>query len=196
MGISKECFSNCYKCILINIGATIMGVKPAEMRNVKTHFDGHEIWSKCKENISIFKKIDFVEISQKKERTLVFFYNKEALDKQLKKSQVLKILKDLGYPKKYNLEQYIDTLVAKIKTYKLGNGEFPQEIGFFFGYHIKDVLGYMGYVDLKPSGGEEWRFYGDAKVSKLLKNKFDRARNIYSDKLNRLEKIDKLKKIV
>lgn len=192
----KDCFSDCFKCILKNIGATIMGVKPAEIRNVRTYYDEYEIWSKCKESISTYREIDFIELNQKNNRKLVFFYHKKALDKQLKQPQVLKFLKDLGYPKKYRLDSYVNLLTEKIKNNKLGINEFPHEIGLFFGYPIKDVLGYMGYVDLEPSGGKEWKFYGDKRVSKLQKRKFDKARNMFSSRLNKLEKINQFQKIV
>jgi hypothetical protein len=43
--------------------------------------------------------------------------------------------------------------------------DFPHEIGFFLGYPIKDVFGFMGLCDLPLVGNGPWKMYGKLEAS-------------------------------
>lgn len=58
------------------------------------------------------------------------------------------------------------------------DGCLPHEIGFGLGYPAKDVLGYLGLVDLAPTGECGWRVYGDPAPSYERGRDFAQARAV------------------
>ncbi len=81
-------------------------------------------------------------------------------------------LKNLGYPSKVNIDTYLDILVTRLKS-----NIFPDEIGVFLGYPLKDVLGFMGYGKYGLFDTRYWKIYGDPKSSYNLYLKFLHERN-------------------
>ena len=182
-------FRNCMKCILKNIGATVMGVKPAELRTVQ--FSEHGVWERCKKTISSYQQIKFIELYDLARGKKVLFYHHQALDQQLRRPEVLNFLQQLGYPSEYDLESYVSYLVDRLQR-----DDFPHEIGIFFGYPLKDVLGFMGYLDLESTYTSEWKFYGNQAVSLAKKKKFEEARSYFIEQLDNLEQVEEFDKVV
>ncbi|MBM7624551.1 DUF3793 family protein [Sporohalobacter salinus] len=179
-------FKECLKCILKNIGATVVGVKPAELRTIKSYNGNYNIWDKCKTRILSYKEIDLIEVNKEKDRKKILFYHKSVLDEQLSNLEAINFLVELGYPKEYDLKTYLDFLVARLKEYNFGKRDFPHEIGIFLGYPLKDVLGFMGYSDLECTCKQEWKIYGDKDSSLLQKKRFDLARDYFNRKLEQI----------
>ena len=42
---------------------------------------------------------------------------------------------------------------------------FPHEIGFFLGYPVKDVLGFMGILNIPLTFNGPWKVYGEKQAS-------------------------------
>jgi len=185
----KVNFRDCIRCVLKNIGATIMGAKPAELRNIR--FNNPEFWSRCKSTILAYDEIKMIELKQKIGRKQVLFYHESALDQQLSKPEVLEFLKNHGYPQNYNLKSYLQFLVKRLKS-----DDFPHEIGIFFGYPLKDVLGFMGYSNLEMTYSKEWKIYGDKASSLLQLKKFEMAREYFNQRLDRIEEVERLHNVV
>ncbi|GAB6100187.1 DUF3793 family protein [Halanaerocella petrolearia] len=191
---TKKCRSdiNCFRknceCLLRRIGATIMGVKPAELRSIKQE---KSCWQKCKGTLLGYNQLELIEIDIVNGRRKVLFYHSQALEEQLKDQRVLNFLKNIGYPQEYSLDKYLE----KLKN-RLQGAEFPHEIGIFFGYPLKDVLGFMGYVDLEVTHRGEWKYYGNKKISLLKQKRFDRAREEFNAKLNKLEQVEEFHKVI
>ncbi|WP_084804279.1 DUF3793 family protein [Halonatronum saccharophilum] len=192
----KVNFEECLKCILKNVGATIMGVKPSELRSIKVHNGDINVWEDCKKSITSYAEMEIVELNEDWFRKKVFIYHKSALDKELRELENLNFLKEIGYPQNYSLGLYVHVLVTKLRSYELGKGEFPHEIGLFFGYPLKDVLGFMGYSDLEFTCCEEWRIYGDKSPSLMRKSSFDKARNYFSKRLDSVVNINHFYEVV
>lgn len=102
----------------------------------------------------------------------MLFYNPKALDDCLKDKRNRRFLEELGYPKEYNLNDYLLCLIAKIET-----GSIPDEIGIFLGYPLKDIIGFMGHPSLKLTKVNGWRVYGDPKLSDMKFREFLEAKN-------------------
>ncbi|WP_018247542.1 DUF3793 family protein [Orenia marismortui] len=186
---SVVCNKNYLKSLLEYIGATIMGVKPSELRNVMICNCGDcEYWKYCKKTILSYEEIGILELKSlnNKRRKKVIFYHQSSLNDYLQQKNNLKFLQGLGYPKEYNLELYLKHLKRRLESDK-----FPHEIGIFFGYPLKDVLAFMGYLDLEPSGYGEWKFYGNDRISKLQQKRFDQARKKFKDQLTELDNISR-----
>ncbi|PRX30997.1 uncharacterized protein DUF3793 [Orenia metallireducens] len=179
------CNKEYLKSLLSNIGATIMGVKPAELRSVILSRCGDCLyWQDCKKSLLEHQDLGVLEIGEveKQNKIKVLFYHRFSLDRYLKAKHNLKFLREIGYPKNYSLDSYLKHLKRRLES-----NEFPHEIGVFFGYPLKDVLGFMGYLNLDTSDCGEWRFYGNKRVSQLQQKRFEEARNYVKERLDDIE---------
>ncbi len=78
----------------------------------------------------------------------------------------------MGYPHDIGPTEFLEE-VGRRWRYK---EEIPHEIGLALGYPIKDVLGYMGLVPLRPTGNCGWRIYGNPSLSLRRSREFEQAR--------------------
>ncbi|KJS80778.1 MAG: hypothetical protein JM58_18305 [Peptococcaceae bacterium BICA1-8] len=157
--------------ILIRISPTILGVKPAEILNVKLGS-----LDKCRRCFQGLGEFEFIEIKDfpNISRRQLFFYHKTCLEEVLTQKAIQKFLQQLGYPFSFNMELYLDILIAKLQSCI-----FPHEIGVFLGYPLKDVLGYMGLTSLKLVDVKGWQYYGNGNLSILQYKKFCKAREVF-----------------
>ncbi len=144
-------FSSCHFCS--SIGTVYLGIKPAEILNVSK-----ERFNKC---TLLKNKLKFKVISINNGSYKLFVYSEKELYQTLNKKTVIKYMSRLGYSNCFDLDKYVDTLISKIRSHE----EFPHEIGFFLGYPIKDVLGFMGLVNLPLNQGMGWKVYGNLEMS-------------------------------
>ncbi len=167
----------CYDRYLIRlldlIGATMVGVKPAELLNLPIN-EG-ETKNLALEELRVFflqdENTKLREIKIQNGRIQVLFYHSTSLDKALCNSANLRFLRSLGYPEQYSVETYVDFLISRL--YKK---DFPHEIGLFLGYPLKDVLGYIGHPSLKLVKINGWKIYGNDKLSNKRYESFLQAR--------------------
>lgn len=106
----------------------------------------------------------FVVLEKRSEKYKVFVYNPQKLKETLNRKNILNHLKKLGYSKTFTLNNYVSTLVKRLKS----SEDFPHEIGFFLGYPVKDVLSFMGLIDLPFVKTMGWRMYGNTVPSEQL----------------------------
>lgn len=176
---SRKINDDFLKRIVELIGPVILGIKPAEILSFPNNdmnfeekiFQIENFFCEC-------KKIDIVKFTYKTNSAKIIFYNSKSLEKTLKDKRNSKILKSMGYPKVYNLKQYIEHLV-----YKMAEGSIPHEIGIFLGYPLKDVLGFLGHPSLKLTKVNGWRVYGDPRISDIKFNEFITAKYKIKDML-------------
>lgn len=187
----KEFESFCRE-LLENIGATLMGSKPVELRTVGLQKrDSYKYWEECKKIILNYEEIEIIELEENDNKVKVLFYHSFALDKQLNKKTNLMFLKRVGYPEEYELFKYINYLIMRLQK-----EDFPHEIGVFFGYPLKDVLGFMGNVDLPLVEQGEWKIYGKKSISLFKQKEFELARQIVREKLDKVDNVKEFYKIL
>ncbi|GAB6098717.1 DUF3793 family protein [Halanaerocella petrolearia] len=185
-------YKTCCRDILHNIGPTLLGIKPAELRNIPLLDDsGEDCWLRCKEIVLSSNQIRLMELRELSGKIQVLFYHPLALDRQLSKSYNLCFLQQLDYPRTYTLAGYLNYLLIRIQK-----SEFPHEIGIFLGYPLKDVLGFTGYLDLKRTGKGSWKFYGNRTVSAICQNKFRLAQRVVDNRLQELNQIEDFYQVV
>lgn len=163
---------NCYLLHLVDlVGATLVGVKPAELLNISLSKCGTKFshWEECK--VCLSKKIQLREIKKQTGNVQIFFYHLTSLDAALRSKANLKFLQRFGYPEQYSVESYVDILVER-----LNSNDFPHEIGIFLGYPLKDVLGYIGHSSLKLVKTKGWKIYGNENLSNKRYQSFVQAR--------------------
>lgn len=160
--------SSYIKWLVEILGPVFLGSKPSEIISVPFHDanrfekldDINRYFSKC-------KKIEYIVIHKENKATKVLFINRDALSKKLSCKKCQNFLKYLGYPKDIDIDSCLNHLVEKLK-----GDDFPDEIGIFLGYPIKDVVGFMGYGNYTSYNTKYWRVYGDPKPSEDLYSKF------------------------
>lgn len=156
---AKNAPSRHQKLFLIeNLAPLVLGKKPAVLLNV--FFENPKEWETFKLLFSQQRPLQNREIRTLNRRRQIFFYQQDILDSLLGQDPILDFLKTLNYPAAYSLETYLGFLQEKIVSLK-----FPDEIGVFLGYPLKDVLGFMGLLPLPYIKTQGWRIYGDEKLS-------------------------------
>lgn len=160
------------------IGATIVGVKPAELINLSRldSYCSRNCLKKYKDCLLCNKNIKIKPFVNNKGKEQIFIYHTQCIGKYLNNKYVIKILKDLGYPEVFNVDTYVDHLLGR-----LSSNTFPHEIGIFLGYPLKDVIGFMGLIPLKFIKTNGWKVYGSEKISDNQYNNFIEARNKVKD---------------
>ncbi|SMB96549.1 Protein of unknown function [Desulfonispora thiosulfatigenes DSM 11270] len=158
------------------IGATIMGVKPAELINVKIG-QGFE---NCKNALVNYPEINLMEIKELKRepRMQVFFYHKTVLEEVFMKKCNQNFLYNMGYNLQNSLVDNLEILRSRLQK-----EEFPHEVGLFLGYPLKDVLGFMGMYPLEFVGARGWRYYGSLELSQSYYNKYQKAKESFAQEL-------------
>ena len=65
-------------------------------------------------------------------------YDKNILEKELNKKNVIDFLANLGYPEEIDIDQYVKTLKDRYERYHC-----PHELGLFLGIPFEDVIDFM-----------------------------------------------------
>jgi len=114
-----------------------------------------------------------------RKRALIYLFRPAALQRDLEKPEVQRILKDRGYGS-LDMGACLEELVRRLRCEEA----FPHEIGLFLGYPAGDVEGFI------RSGGRDclyagpWKVYGDVDGAKTLFEKYRRCTEVYC-RLNR-----------
>lgn len=155
------------------LGPVLMGSKPAELLSFPKH-DKHLLRKidSIEKHMGKCKRITYRFFENKDGNLKVLFYNPKILDTCLRDYRNMKFLKTLGYPKQYNLDEYLRIIIDKM----IG-GNIPHEIGVFLGYPLKDIMGFIGHPSLKLTKVNGWRVYGDPRLSDERFNEFIEAKN-------------------
>ncbi len=170
--------SSYIKWLLEILGPVLLGSKPSEIISIP-NFDKNKD-QKLNDISTYFRKcknINFIVIDNYGYKIL--FINRKSLYKILNNFDNKYFLKSLGYPHEVNIDTYLDILITKLKS-----NTFPDEIGVFLGYPLKDVLGFMGYGKYELFDTRYWKIYGDPKPSY----------NLYLNFLNERSKIKEMLK--
>lgn len=150
------------------LGPVLLGSKPTEIVNIPFKDSNKETKiNEIKTHFNNCKKIDIIFIDKKEKGIRILFINRDSLENRLSCRKSRNFLKFLGYPKNYSLDSYINHLVIK-----LHEDSFPDEIGIFLGYPLKDVLGFMGYGKNELHSIKSWRVYGNPTPSEEIYNLF------------------------
>lgn len=172
--------SSYIKWLLELLGPVLMGSKPSEILSIPRFDVNKEIkLNDIKNHFSLCSKVEFTVIDKKEKGLKILFVNKESLAIQLNNIKIQNFLKFLGYPNVVDVNSCLDHLIKKLE----GNN-FPDEIGIFLGYPLKDVVGFMGYGNYKFQNTKYWRVYGDPRPSEDLYSKFLNHREKIRDMLN------------
>ena len=108
-------------------------------------------------------------------KVMFLLYRKGELEEYLKLPKVYKELKKYGYGG-LKFGDMLKRLTERYAAYACENGEFPHELGYFLGYPVEDVLGFIDNEGRNYKLSGYWKVYGDADHRKKLFASFDEAK--------------------
>lgn len=175
----KQCLAS---FIAWQAAEVVAGVKPANLINILDRElacgrNMHILWSRHQASVLKKGRLLGLEFKRKNDRQLVLIYNPAELEEMLRRRPVRKALLALGY----EYEKAGEAL-GHLQTRMQGAG-FPHEIGFFLGYPVKDVYGFMGLCELPVAGNGAWKMYGKIDSSLAVLNEHIAAREVVIDAL-------------
>ncbi len=100
----------------------------------------------------------------------VIFYNIHATSRLLNDQKIQRFLSTHGYDDSFMIEDYMNQLAESLK-----DNVIPSQFGVFFGYPIKDVMGFIGHPSLTHIKTTAWKVYGNPKPSDDLLEQFNAA---------------------
>lgn len=140
------------------------GLKPGELLRVKNCYASRnaEGLRYCLYRDDVYRTLglDFAELLDGGDSTLVLFYNPARLARTLAEPANARILAACGYAPDATPAGALSTLARRFAA----NG-ICHEVGVFVGYPAKDVVGFMNHLPCTPGHDAPWRIFGDAAES-------------------------------
>jgi hypothetical protein len=154
----------------------IAGVKPGNLVNIVNRVrhcgrNPYELWHIHGEALLAGTELRAFVLLDRGSSLLLYLYRRDLLQNVLDHRPVSAILGDCGYRDPARLIPTLDELRARVAT-----GPFPHEIGIFLGYPLKDVLAFMGQIDLPFTCQGPWKIYGKPEHSLELAECYRKCR--------------------
>jgi hypothetical protein len=102
---------------------------------------------------------------------LVFVFAREKLEKTIANKTIKTVLSGMGYPAGTSVFVFLEYLKKQFE-----NRRFPHEIGFFLGYPVDDVLGFVKHQGKNYKLCGYWKVYGNVERAKLCFRQYDKCR--------------------
>lgn len=118
---------------------------------------------------------------------MFFIYRYKPLVQTLSKSCVRSALMSFGYPDVR--ECGVGSMLMELKKRFREPAGFPHEIGFFLGYPVEDVLGFMRGRSERCKYCGLWKVYGDVERAKKCFDEFARLKFRLTSALEKGESI-------
>jgi len=178
----RECLAS---YLALETAEVLAGEKPANLLNLvkgprRCGRNLHRAWVSQGAELLRGVGLHSVSMVDRENSVLLFLYCPDALGRLLAQPRVAAFLRKAGYASPSDP----GTALEELRSRFAGN-TFPHEIGVFLGYPLKDVAGFMGWVDLPCSGQGPWKFYGAPESSRRLADAFDQCRRRMARRLSR-----------
>ena len=112
------------------------------------------------------------------ERIFLLVYNKEKMLQYLQTPAVSLFLEKEGYPAQPGVASNFRKVMAHLKQRTNNYSEFPHEIGFFLGYPLEDVFGFIHQKGKNYKCFGYWKVYGNESKAKKLFQQYESCRDI------------------
>jgi len=122
--------------------------------------------------LGLHSGIQVIILCRRSQQDLVMVYRAPLLEDALHRDVVSDTLARWGYP----VEQDARAMIACLRK-RFGEAEeFPHEVGFFLGYPVDDVLGFINHKGRNFKHSGPWKVYGDVAYAKSLFAEYQRCR--------------------
>lgn len=181
--MTKACkYADCMKSydnyrefnILMRLGPTLLGEKPM---HVFCFNNGFKYMTEVLNDFKFFfenhSTLKYIIVASDNSSIKVIVYNISTMEKLLNDKRTIQFLSNYGFKHSKDPSFYMNILAQELKKNKI-----PAEFGIFFGYPIKDVMGFIGHPSLKHVKTNAWKVYGDPKISDIIFSRFKAAEDI------------------
>jgi hypothetical protein len=156
---------------ITHCGPVLFGAKPSALFIVRT-----EKCYSCLLDfiIQIDTRVSLIILKKNQKGFLVLLYKPDVLCGVIEEPDTQKLLGSFGYniPGFNSLQSYL----AILKSRFLECDDFPHEIGFFLGYPIDDVLGFIQQKGKNYKYCGLWKVYGDVRKAITLFQQYESCR--------------------
>lgn len=172
------------KFLLVKTAAVRRGLKPAELLRVRHCYEekNEQGLRFClyRRDIYFTLKLDYIELRVEEGSSLVLFYNRETLERELSERMNRRWLVREGYSEAGTMADCLEELKRRFEAAK-GPKEYPHEVGLFIGYPLKDVVGFMKNLPSTSKHNGAWKIYGNA-VESIRRMKLFKAVEGFAEK--------------
>ena len=153
----------------VNVSPTSARLKLGTMVNISnSNRFLKDLWKENRHIISKKLGVDFLELREKEDSILVYFYDKRRLINKLRQININKFLYEFGYEFSDDYKTYLVKLKERFEEFD----RCPNEIGIFLGYPINDVRDFnCNRCDCKFTG--YWKCYNNVSSSLKAFRRYD-----------------------
>ena len=163
--LDRDCLAS---FLVLELAEVLQGAKPANLvcLSNRPRSCGRNLYLLWKEHGAALLEESGLKVRELADRgssILLLLYSPQALGSLLGQKSVRVILGKAGYQSPVEFESVLSELEKRV-----GGEGFPHEIGAFLGYPLKDVVGFMGWVQLPFTCQGPWKIFGDPRESLKL----------------------------
>ncbi|MZP28583.1 DUF3793 family protein [Heliobacterium undosum] len=157
--------------LFLYLSKVLFSGKPGELLRFSAPFFGRTVMDTLNESKAMASLwgLSTYHLRWSAQSAHVFFYDRQKLEGVLRGVAQNRLFHFLGYGPSVTAMSFLDGLAERWRQ----TGQIPHEIGIAVGYPLKDVLGYMGLVDLPKRMVREWCIYGREGASLQRKEQYD-----------------------
>jgi hypothetical protein len=158
----RECLAS---YLALEAAEVIGGAKPANLINLldwqrPCGRNIYRLWLKHGQQLLAQSGLAAFELAQREKSVLLLIFHPQQLAGYLETPKVANFLRRAGYRRHAAMADVLTELQSRCTA-----ADFPHEIGAILGYPLKDVAGFMGWVNLPVTGQGPWKIYGDPRPS-------------------------------
>ena len=133
------------------------------------------------------KGLRIIPLRYTESKALLYLYRPKRLRRDLQEGEAGSILEELGYPLESE-SRCLAKLWEKLRSCE----DFPHEIGFFLGYPVSDVLGFIREGASKAKCTGFWQVYGDEAAARKTFDRYKKCTKVYCSKVQEGARLEKL----
>lgn len=155
--------------LVVQCTPILAGLKPSNLLIVPN-------WAVGKlEEVLEETEFSFYCMSVQKDKVVFLIYRFTELLSYLNKTEVQKLLKELGYGI-CGIYDMLEIVSEKYEAHLIKRSEFPHELGVLLGYPVVDVRGFMKHKGKNFLYSGYWKVYGNLSETKQLFYEFEQAK--------------------
>lgn len=151
-------------CLYLNCSPTLKKIKPSNIFTL--HKNRYPNWkqdlAECRSTL-LRHGFNLILLQENSRFVVVMVYHPAVLQRCLSQKELSAYLQSLGYHQTLPLDAKLSLLSQRFHQDK-----FPHEIGFFLGYPLDDVTGFIANHGENSKYTGDWKVYGDVTLAKRL----------------------------
>lgn len=157
--------------LLVRLAPTLLGEKPLHIFCFNEKFPFlQKVLNDLMQLFDAHPKINLRIVLSENRSIKAIIYHVPAAEHVLADHRNRNFLTSRGFAFDLDTEGFMDYLEKNLKQNRI-----PNEYGLFFGYPLKDVMGFIGHPSLKHVKTLSWKVYGNPKASEEIFKRYQQA---------------------